>query len=56
MNKLNTKEQIEFIKLLVNRLDPDDYPTRIKADSMRIRRELNTLSHMQNWDYRYIKG
>lgn len=38
-----TVKQIEFIKELANRLDANEYPTRIKADAIRLRRELNTL-------------
>lgn len=48
-----TEKQIEFIRELANRLDADECPTRIKADAMRLRRELNTLSKMQEWEYRY---
>lgn len=39
-----TINQIEFIKILANRLDANECPTRIKADAIRLRRELNTLS------------
>lgn len=48
-----TVKQIEFIKELANRLDANDCPTRIKADAIRLRRELNTLSKMQEWDSRW---
>lgn len=48
-----TEKQIEFIRELANRLDADECPTRIKADAIRLRRELNTLSKMQEWEYRY---
>lgn len=48
-----TEKQIEFIRELANRLDADECPTRIKADAMRLRRELNTLSKMQEWEYRH---
>ena len=49
----NTEKQINFIKELASRLDANDCPTRIKSDAMRLRRELNTLSKMQEWDYRF---
>lgn len=48
-----TIKQIDFIKELANRLVANDCPTRIKADAIRLRRELNTLSKMQEWDSRY---
>ena len=48
-----TVKQIDFIKELANRLDANDCPTRIKADAIRLRRELNTLSKMQEWDSRW---
>ena len=48
-----TINQIEFIKILANRLDANECPTRIKADAIRLRRELNTLSKMQDWDSRW---
>ncbi len=48
-----TVKQIEFIKELANRLDANDCPTRIKADAIRLRRELNTLAKMQEWDSRW---
>lgn len=43
----NTEKQIKFIQELANRLNSEDCPTRIKADAIRLRRELNTLSKMQ---------
>ena len=48
-----TINQIEFIKILANRLDANECPTRIKADAIRLRRELNTLSKMQDWESRW---
>ena len=48
-----TINQLEFIKILANRLDANECPTRIKADAIRLRRELNTLSKMQDWESRW---
>ena len=48
-----TIKQIEFIKTLANRLDGNECPTRIKDDAIRLRRELNKLSKMQDWDSRW---
>lgn len=48
-----TINQIEFIKILANRLDANECPNRIKADAIRLRRELNTLSKMQDWESRW---
>ena len=48
-----TVKQIDFIKELANRLDASECPTRIKADAIRLRRELNTLAKMQEWDSRW---
>lgn len=50
-----TINQIEFIKILANRLDANECPTRIKADAIRLRRELNTLSKLQDWDSRWSR-
>lgn len=50
---IETVKQIDFIKELANRLDANDCPTRIKADAIRLRRELNTLAKMQEWDSRW---
>lgn len=58
--------QGEFIKNLFDRLDADvrkytnrgfeNYPTRIQNDVIRLRRELNTLRKMFDWDWSKNNG
>lgn len=46
------KEQLEFVKTLVKRLDEKQGVTTFRTDIKRIRRELNELSKMTLWEYR----
>lgn len=46
------KDQIDFIKKLASRLDEKQCCNQLKADAIRIRRELNELVKMTKWDYR----
>lgn len=51
-NEKEIKDQIDFIKKLVSRLDEKQCVSQLKADAIRIRRELNELVKMQKWEYR----